>query len=132
RAWAAETWPSRALVAWPAVAVIAALLSFVPIQIAALRLSVNLARAPYDLVARHGLDNAVVFVQSIPSQLRRPGSWVHFLQNNSPDLTARVLFVRDLGAEKNERLIRYLRGRAPYVMGMQGGELTLAPLNSPG
>jgi hypothetical protein len=39
-----------------------------------------------------------------------------------------VLFVRDLGLERDKVLAARLAPRAPYVMGMRGGKLVLEPL----
>lgn len=122
---------TRALVAWPWAGVLASLLAFIPVQISSLRLSAEIVKAPYDLVERQGLDHAVVFVHSIPSLFKEPGSWVHFHRNNSPDLSDRVLFVRDLGPEKNRELMRHLPKRAPYLMGMRGSDLVLISIAPP-
>jgi hypothetical protein len=48
-----------------------------------------------------------------------------------PDLSDRVLFVKDLGPERNRELMRYLPSRVPYLMGMRGGDLVLLPLAPP-
>ena len=119
---------SRALVivlVWPAVAVVAALLFFMPQQVASLTLSSRLVRAPYALVEARGLRNAVVFVHSLPVNHRAPGSFAYFHRNNSPDLSDPVLFVRDLGPERNRLLLTYLPGRRGYRMEMRKDELLL-------
>ena len=46
----------------------------------------------------------------------------------SPRLDDPVLYVRDLGEERNKQLIRFLPDRAPHWMGMQNGQLVLVPL----
>jgi hypothetical protein len=103
-----------ALASWPWACALAALFVFVPIQVSSVRLSAEIVKEPYDLVARAKLDQAIVFVHSLPSLLREPGSWVGSHRNNSPDLSDRVLFVRDLGPEKNQELIRFLPHRKAY------------------
>jgi hypothetical protein len=121
------TW-ARMLVAWPPVAVLGALLSFVPVQVTSLRLMADIVRAPYDLVERERLDNALVFVHSLPALHAAPGAWAYYHRNPLPDLSDRVLFVRDLGPEKNPELMRYLPHRIPYAMGMRDGTLVVIPL----
>ncbi|MFQ5519822.1 MAG: glycosyltransferase family 39 protein [Candidatus Methylomirabilia bacterium] len=108
--------------------ILCAAIAFVPIHASSLRTMSAFVRAPYDLAEEPGLDNAVIFVQSLPAFYAPTGAWVHSHRNNSPDLTDRVLFVRDLGPDKDEELIRYLPDRAPYLLSMQGSELTLVPL----
>jgi hypothetical protein len=107
-----------------------ATLTFLPVYAGSLRAMSALARMPYDLVEEQGLDNAVVFVHSLPSVSAHPGAWVYTHRNNSPDLSDRVLFVRDLGPEKNRELMRYLPGRKAYALGMRGARLLLVPLPS--
>jgi hypothetical protein len=129
RSWFGDGPATRMLVAWPPALVLACLIAFVPVQLASLRLMADLARAPYDLVEERRLDNAVVFVHSLPSLSGvRPGAWVYYHRNNSPDLSDRVLFVRDLGPEANGRLLSYLPDRQPFWMGMQNRQLILTPL----
>jgi hypothetical protein len=123
-----ETRLTRALIAAPIAGVLASLLAFVPFQVASLRLMADVTQAPYDLVAARGLDNALVFVRSLSSLSVTPGSWAYYHRNNSPDLSDRILFVRDLGAERNKDLMRYLPGRTPYLMAMANRELVLVPL----
>lgn len=118
----------RALIAVPIAGTIASLLAFVPFQVASLRLMADVTQAPYDLVESRGLDNALVFVRNLPGLSVTPGSWAYYHRNNSPDLSDRVLFVRDLGPEKNKDLIRYLPDRTPYLMRMAERELILLPL----
>jgi hypothetical protein len=119
---------THGLIAAPLVATVASLLAFVPFQAASLGLMADVTQAPYDLVESRGLDKAVVFVHSLPSMSVAPGSWAYYHRNNSPDLSDRVLFVRDLGPEKDRELIRYLPDRTPYLMQMRGPELVLVPL----
>ena len=105
-----------------------AVLFFWPVYGPSLRMMANVARAPYDLVEQARLDDAVVFVQSLPALVAAPGAWVYRQRNNSPDLSDRVLFVNDLGPE-NGRLLRWLPGkRKAYRMKMDGGRLTLSVL----
>jgi hypothetical protein len=109
-------------------ATVAACLTFVPVQLASLQLMSGIARAPYDLVAARGLDRALVFVHGLPALHVEPGAWVYYHRNPRPDLPDPVLFVRDLGPERDKVLAARLAPRAPYVMGMRGGKLVLEPL----
>jgi hypothetical protein len=127
-AWARERldrrW-ARALVLWPAIAALAAAVIFVPAHVRSLRLMSTIARLPYAVADAHLLDNAVIFVRSLPALAIPPGAWVYFHRNNSPDLTDPVLWVRDLGPERNRVLIRWLRTRQAFLMEMRGRDLVL-------
>jgi len=124
-----EGFATRMLVAWPAALVLACLAVFVPVQLGSIRLMAEIARSPYDLVEQHGPEHAVVFVHSLPALSGiSPGAWVYYHRNNSPDLSDRVLFVKDLGPEANRRLLAYLPNRRPLWMGMKDGRLVLAPM----
>jgi len=123
---------ARALVVWPLAMTLVGLLTFVPLEVRSLRLMSKIVRAPYDLVEQAGLDNAVVFVRSLPDARWRPGAWVYFHRNNAPDLSNPVLFVKDLGPERNRELIAFLRTRRPFGMGVRGDELLLFPLDADG
>jgi hypothetical protein len=85
----------------------------------------TIARLPYAVADAHLLDNAVIFVRSLPALAIPPGAWVYFHRNNSPDLTDPVLWVRDLGPERNRVLIRWLRTRQAFLMEMRGRDLVL-------
>jgi hypothetical protein len=111
----------------PVALTIVALLCFWPVYGPSLRMMANVARAPYDLAEARGLDNAVVFVGSLPALELPPGAWVYRPRNNSPDLSDRVLYVNDLGPN-NARLLALLPGRRAYWMGMEDGKLRLMPL----
>jgi hypothetical protein len=119
---------ARQVLVWPLIATLGALATFVPIQLASLTLMAAIARAPYDLVAEHRLDNALVFVRNLPAFFTQPGAWVYFHRNPQPDLSDRILFVRDLGVERDQILVQYFPQRAPYLMGMRDGKLVLEPL----
>jgi hypothetical protein len=119
---------TRTLMATPLAGALVCLLAFLPFQLASLRLMADVTQAPYDLVAARGLDHALVFVRSLPALSVMPGSWAYYHRNNSPDLHDPVLFVRDLGPERNKELMRYLPDRAAYLMGMANRELVLVPL----
>ncbi len=119
---------AHAVIVAPVVCVAASLLAFVPFEAASLRLMADVTQAPYDLVESRGLQNAVVFVHSLPATSVAPGSWAYYHRNNSPDLSDRVLFVRDLGLEKDKDLMRYLPERAPYRMQMKDGQWVLLSL----
>ncbi len=123
-----DTLPTRALVAAPIAGILVSLFAFVPTEIASVRLMADVSRLPYDLVEARGLDRATVFVRNVATPFLAPGSWAYYHRNNSPDLGDPVLFVRDLGPEKNKELMRYLPDRAPYWMGMVNGKFMLLPL----
>jgi len=57
-----------------------------------------------------------------------PWSWVYYLGSPLPRLDDPVLYVRDLGEERNKQLIRFLPDRAPHWMGMHNGQLVLVPV----
>jgi len=121
---------TRMLVAWPAALVLVCLAVFLPVQLASLRLMADIARSPYDLVEQHGLEHAVVFVHSLPALSGiSPGAWVYYHRNSSPDLSDRVVFVKDLGPEANRRLLAYLTDRRPFWMGVKDSQLVLAPID---
>lgn len=119
---------TRALIAAPLAGTLVSLLAFVPFELASLRLMADVTQAPYDLVESRGLDNALVFVRSLPARSVTPGSWAYYHRNNSPDLRDRVLFVRDLGTERNKDLMRYFPDRTAYLMAMVNRDLVLVPL----
>ncbi len=87
------------------------------------------ARAPYDLVEERRLDRALVFVRDLPALRQAPGAWVYYHRNPSRDLNDPVFFVRDLGPERNEVVMRYLADRTPYWMGMSDGRRVLQPID---
>jgi hypothetical protein len=120
---------TRAAIAAPVAGALACLFAFAPFEVASLRLMADVTQAPYDLVEARGLNHAVVFVRSLPAQHVSPGSWAYYHRNNSPDLDDPVLFVRDLGPERNKVLMRYLADRSPYWMGMIDGRLVLRPID---
>jgi hypothetical protein len=119
---------ARQVLVWPLVATLAAFVTFVPIQLASLTLMAAIAHAPYDLVAERRLDNALVFVQSLPPLSIAPGAWVFYHRSPQPDLSDRVLFVLDLGVQRDQILVRHFPQRVPYMMGMRNGKLVLEPL----
>lgn len=129
----ARRWPggdrwSRFVIAVPVGSVLCTLLVFLPIHAASLREMSLIARAPYDLVADAGLDRAIVFVDSLPALRVFPGAWVYYHRNPRPDLLDRVLFVRDLGLDRDKQLMRVFPDRKGYVMAMRDGRLTITPL----
>jgi hypothetical protein len=84
---------ARGVLTWPVVATVTAFMTFIPAQLASLSLMAAVAQTPYDLAAEKRLDNALVFVQDVPSFRPLPGAWVFFHRNPKPDLSDRVLFV---------------------------------------
>jgi hypothetical protein len=120
--------PTRAVIAAPLAGALACLFAFAPFEVGSLRLMADVTRAPYDLVEEHGLNHALIFVRSLPALHVSPGSWAYYHRNPSPDLSDQVLFVRDLGEERNTALMRYLPERTPYRMGMSNGRLVLEPM----
>jgi hypothetical protein len=128
RSWpAGERW-ARFVMAVPLVGAACMLLVFLPIQTASLLQMSELTRAPYELVEEHGLDRAIVLVQSLPAMNTSPGAWVYFHRNPEPDLRDRVLFVRYLGPTSQQRLAAFFPDRRFYVMGMQDGRLVVTAL----
>jgi len=128
RTWSAgERW-SRFVMAVPMVSVVCMLLVFLPIHAASLREMSQITRAPYELVESQGLDRAVVFVHSLPALVVPPGAWVYFHRNPRPDLLDSVLFVRDLGLDRDTQLMRSFPDRKAYIMGMRDGKLILSPV----
>jgi dolichyl-phosphate-mannose-protein mannosyltransferase len=119
---------TQTLISIPIAATLACLLAFVPFEAVSLRLMADITQAPYDLVESRGLQNALVFVRSLPATTLAPGSWALVHRNNSPGLRDPVLFVRDLGTERNKDLMRYLPDRTAYLMQMKATELVLLPL----
>jgi len=130
---AARRWPAgerwaRVVMAVPVGSVLCMVLVFLPIHAASLRQMSLIARAPYDLVEEAGLDQAIVFVDSLPALQVFPGAWVYFHRNPRPDLLDPVLFVRDLGPDRDAQLMRVFPDRKGYVMGMREGRLTIVPV----
>ena len=116
------------VLALPIAATLCALVLYVPLYVGSLSAMATVARAPYDLVRTARLDHAVVFVRSIGALDFPPRSWAYYPRNPSPGLHDRVLYVRDLGEERNRGLIRFLPDRTPYWMGVQNDQLVLVPL----
>lgn len=116
------------MLALPIAAAVCALLLYLPLYLGSLSAMAKVARAPYDLVESARLDHAVVFVRSRGTLDIPPWSWVYYLGSPSPRLDDPVLYVRDLGEERNKQLIRFLPDRALHRMGMQNGQLVLVPL----
>jgi 4-amino-4-deoxy-L-arabinose transferase-like glycosyltransferase len=116
------------VLAVPMAATLCALLLYLPIYLSSLGAMAAVARAPYDLVATAQLDHAVVFVRSLGALDFPPRSWAYTRRNPSPGLGDRVLYVKDLGQERNRDLMRFMPGRAPFWMGIRDGNLVLLPL----
>jgi len=116
------------VLALPIAATLCAFVLYVPLYVGSLGAMAAVARAPYDLVETARLDHAVVFVRSLGALDFPPWSWAYYPRNPSPGLHDRVLYVRDLGDERNRELIRFLPDRAPYWMGVRDHQLVLMPL----
>lgn len=116
------------ILALPIAATLCALVLYLPLYAGSLSAMRNIARAPYDLVEAARLDRAVVFVRSRGALDFPPGSWAYYTRNPSPALDDRVLYVRDLGEERNRVLISFFPDRTPYRMGIREGQLVLVPL----
>lgn len=69
----------------------------------------RITRENTDPVAAAGLHNAVVFVH-----IRYWTDYASFSWLNDPDLKGDVIFVRDMGGEKNAKLIQAFPGREVY------------------
>ena len=119
------------MVALPIGATLCALLLYLPIYLGSLSATAGVARAPYDLVESARLDRAVVFVRSRGALEIAPGSWAYYPEMPSPGLDDPVLYVPDLGEERNRELIRFLPDRSPHWMGIQNGQLVLVPVTRP-
>lgn len=117
------------VLAVPMAATLCAVLLYLPIYISSLSAMAGIARAPYDLAATARLDHAVVFVRSLGALEFPPRSWAFGRRNPSPGLGDRVLYVNDLGEERNRDLIRFMPDRTPFWMGIRGGTLVLLPLS---
>jgi hypothetical protein len=118
----------RFVAAFPIVASVCALATFIPVYVHSLRSSSQLVRAPYDLVEERVPGRAIVFVQSLPVGSVPPYSWAYYRRNNRPDLSDRVLFVNFLDPQRNRILMAQFPDRAAYAMGMDGPQLVLLPL----
>ena len=116
------------VLALPVAATLCALVLYLPLYVGSLTAMAQVARTPYDLVETARLDHAVVFVRSLGALDFPPGSWAYFPRNPSPGLPERVIYVRDLGEERNRELMRFLPDRAPYWMGVRSNQLVLMPL----
>lgn len=116
------------VLALPIAATLCALILYAPLYLGSLSAMARVARAPYDLVDSAGLERAVIFVRSLGALDMPPWSWAYYPRNPSPALDDRVLYVRDLGEERNRELMRFLPDRRPFWMGMQNGQLVLVPL----
>jgi hypothetical protein len=119
--------PGRIL-ALPIAATLCTVILYLPLYLGSLSAMGNVARAPYDLVETARLDRAVVFVRSLGALDFPPWTWAYYPRNSSPTLDDRVLYVRDLGEERNRELMRFLPDRAPFWMGVRDGRLMLVPL----
>lgn len=124
----APPWAGAAMAAVPLALSILAFVTFVPAHALSLARMGELNRAPYDLVAERGLADAVVFVRQLPANAFPPRSWAYFHRNADPDLEDPVLFVRDLGTERDQDLLRFLPTRRGYRLSVEGGALSLEPL----
>ena len=124
---AGTTW-ARFVLAAPLGATAVMLLSYLPVYGTSLRAMADISRAPYDLAEAHGLDHAIVFVQSLPSTQRPPYSWAYYPRNNSPDLSDPVLYVRYLAPERQQVLLRHFPDRAGYIMAVRDNALVLIPM----
>jgi hypothetical protein len=118
----------RFVAAFPIVASLCALATFIPVYVHSLRNSSELVRAPYDLVEERVPGRAIVFVQSLPVGSVPPYSWAYYRRNNRPDLSDRVLFVNFQDPQKNRILMAQFPDRAAYAIGMDGLRLVLLPL----
>ncbi|HSE06330.1 MAG TPA: glycosyltransferase family 39 protein [Methylomirabilota bacterium] len=116
------------VLALPLAATLCALVLYVPLYLGSLDAMARVARAPYDLVEAARLERAVIFVRSRGALDIPPWSWAYNPHSPSPALDDRVLYVRDLGEERNRELARFLPDRVPYWMGMRAGQLVLLPL----
>jgi hypothetical protein len=127
RARAAPT-AAAATAALPAVLTALGLVTFVPPQVVGLATSAAITRLPYDLAKRRGLDHAVVFASALPGTVLPPKTWAYFHRNADPDLADPVLFVRDLGPDRDREFLRFLGDRSGWVLGYDGRRFELKSL----
>jgi hypothetical protein len=107
-------------------ATLCALLLYVPLSMGSLSAMAAVARAPCVEAAR--LDHAAVFVRSLGALDFPPWAWAYYPRNPSPDLGDRMLYVKDLGEERDRDLNRFMPDRAPFWMGVRDGHLVLLQL----
>lgn len=116
------------LAAWPLTLTITALVTFWPAEVASLDRMASLTKLPYEMVEAARLEGAIVFVSKLPGRVYEPGTWAYYHRNPDPDLRDPVLFVRDLGRERDGELMRYLPSRRPYALVFRDGEFKLDPV----
>jgi hypothetical protein len=120
---------AAALLAWPAAMTFTGLLTFVPVHLASMRQMAELTALPYAVVNSRGLTDAVVFVSTLPGRIRAPGTWAYFHRNADPALADPVLFVNDLGPERNKEFLRWAKRARGYTLAPhKDGKFTLDPL----
>ena len=112
---------------YPVAAILFALLTFVPTQAWWLWRSSRVVSVPYRVAESQHLSNALVFVDKMPSRVLPPHSWAYFHRNPAPDLTDPVIWVKDLGDERNRELMRFL-GRKGYRLIPPGDTVRLEPI----
>jgi hypothetical protein len=117
-----------AVAALPAVFTCLSLVTFLPPQLVGLATSAAVTRQPYDLVTQRRLERAVVFASALPGTILMPKTWAYYHRNADPDLVDPVLFVRDLGAERNREFVRFLGNRSGWVITRSSKGFELEPL----
>ncbi len=111
----------------PATMTLLAALTFFPTQAWWLWRSSRVTSVPYRVAADAHLDHALVFVDVMPSRVLAPHSWAYFRRNPAPDLSDPIVWVRDLGEERNRELIR-ATGRRGYRLVPPGETVRLIPI----
>jgi hypothetical protein len=132
-AWArstlAQPLAAAALLAWPPAMTLAGLLTFVPVQLASMRQMAELTRLPYTIAEARGYADAVVFVSTLPGVVRPPGTWAYFHRNADPTLADPVLFVKDLGPDRNREFLRWTHRSRGFTLVLRDGKFTFDPLS---
>lgn len=106
------------------------LATFLPPQLVGLERSAAIVRLPYDLTEELGPERAVIFAGELPTRAIQPWSWAYYHRSADPDLADQVIFVRDLGAERNRAFLAWLRDRRGYTLVRTGVRFALEPLGA--
>jgi hypothetical protein len=109
------SWPMAVMVS----VVIVSLVGFAPVRLATLSVVAANVNGPVEALRDAGISHAVIFtaVPFVSQQCIDPARhFVFFRPNNDPELKNDILWVNDLGRERDHELMRYFPGRAAYVM----------------
>ena len=106
-------WPQMKYVAYNflLVNIVLSILIFTPERIGHLRALTSQIREPYELMRQEGVDNAVVFVSSLPLK-----GWVFGYRTASPTLDDSIIMCRFLKRQNNDRVLQAFPDRTYYVL----------------